>query len=418
MNRYVRTQKLGEGTYGVVYKGTDTVTQTTVAIKKMKFDEQDEGVPCTTLREISVLKELRHPNIVTLLDVVYERTSLFIVFEYLDQDLKQYLDYAGTDLNKLLVKSYMHQLLTGMEYCHARRVMHRDLKPQNLLVDRQGRLKLADFGLARTHSLPIRTFTHEIVTLWYRAPEVLLGSRLYSTAVDVWSMGCIFCELITRTPLLRGDSEIDQLFRIFKLLGTPTEATWPGVKSLSNFKMTFPQWGPMTLAVIPALQEDPLALDLVHQMLVCDPSRRISAREALKHPYFDELNKLHVQQNNARALQESAGQNGNATAADPLASLVHDMQEKINKATAKAKSLEADKQIKAPPNKAFLSVTAPQDAVTMTNASIPRSEADPSNLCALVLATPAKSLPTAQTMYAPVARHNAHQISQNMVRFE
>jgi len=420
MDRYKKLEKLGEGTYGVVYKGTDNVTKEIVALKKIKLEDVDEGVPSTALREVSVLKELQHPNIVTLKEVIYENRSLYIVFEYLEQDLKKYLDYVGADLNKLLVKSYMHQLLTGMEYCHAHRVLHRDLKPQNLLIDRHGRLKLADFGLARTHGLPMRTFTHEIVTLWYRAPEVLLGAHQYSAAVDIWSIACIFCELFLRKPLLSGDSEIDQLFRIFKLLGTPNEETWPGITSFSEYKMTFPKWVTGSLASVPALKEDPLALDLVQRMLVYDPSRRISARDALKHPYFDELNKIRTQQEEARSLQSSVGQSlypPRAGVADPLASLVHETQEKINKTSATIQAAAAERIQKAR-NQAQLAVAVTQNAASSSFSSMSRSRLIPSNLCELsAVIQPSEPLIITQALYAPLAKHDSHRISQNMVRF-
>lgn len=136
-----------------------------------------------------------------------------------------------------LVKSYMYQLLKGLEFCHSHRVLHRDLKPQNLLIDSHGCIKLADFGLARAFGIPIRAYTHEVVTLWYRAPEILMGARQYACPVDVWSVGCIFAEMITGRPLFPGDSEIDELFRIFRVLGTPTEASWPGVSQLPDYKV-------------------------------------------------------------------------------------------------------------------------------------------------------------------------------------
>ncbi|KAG0433861.1 hypothetical protein HPB47_019531, partial [Ixodes persulcatus] len=138
--------------------------------------------------------------------------------------------------------SYLKQILEGILFCHRRRVLHRDLKPQNLLIDQKGNIKLADFGLARAFGIPIRVYTHEIVTLWYRAPEVLLGSPRYSTPIDIWSIACIFVEMINKRPLFHGDSEIDQLFRIFRTLGTPTEDTWPGVSKLPDYKSSFPSW--------------------------------------------------------------------------------------------------------------------------------------------------------------------------------
>ena len=171
--------------------------------------------------------------------------------------------------------------MRGIYFCHAHRILHRDLKPQNLLIDKEGNLKLADFGLARAFGIPLRTYTHEVVTLWYRAPEVLLGSRHYNTAIDMWSVGCIFAEMAMRTPLFPGDSEIDEIFRIFRTLGTPNDETWPGVKALPDYKTSFPQWSGVPLKkAVPALDDN--GLDLLRQMLVYDPASRISG--TLEYP--------------------------------------------------------------------------------------------------------------------------------------
>ena len=149
----------------------------------------------------------------------------------------------------------------GESVSHAYRVLHRDLKPQNLLIDSKGFIKLADFGLARSIGLPIRTYTHEVVTLWYRAPEILLGTKYYGPSVDVWSIGCIFAEMVTKKPLFSGDSEIDQLFRIFRTLGTPDEIVWPGVSQLPDYKTTFPQWNKEDLSkVLPTMNSDEIDL--------------------------------------------------------------------------------------------------------------------------------------------------------------
>nr|XP_004655746.1 cyclin-dependent kinase 3 isoform X1 [Jaculus jaculus] len=289
MNVFQKVEKIGEGTYGVVYKAKNKETGQFVALKKIRLDLDNEGVPSTAIREISLLKELEHPNIVRLLDVVHREKTLYLVFEFLSQDLKKYMESTPDSALPLhLVKSYLFQLLQGVNFCHIHRVIHRDLKPQNLLINEFGAIKLADFGLARAFGVPLRTYTHEVVTLWYRAPEILLGSKLYSTAVDVWSIGCIFAEMVTGKALFPGDSEIDQLFQIFRILGTPSEATWPGVTQLPDYKSSFPKWTRRDLEeTIPNLE--PEGKDLLMKLLQYDPNQRISAKTALAHPYFTEL---------------------------------------------------------------------------------------------------------------------------------
>ncbi|ORX36295.1 kinase-like domain-containing protein [Kockovaella imperatae] len=288
LENYTKLEKVGEGTYGVVYKARDVNTGGIVALKKIRLEAEDEGVPSTSIREISLLKELsKDDNIVKLLDIVHSDAKLYLVFEFLDLDLKRYMDSIGDKdgLGPTMVKKFTYQLIKGLYYCHAHRILHRDLKPQNLLINKEGNLKIADFGLARAFGIPLRTYTHEVVTLWYRAPEVLLGSRHYSTAIDMWSVGCIYAEMAMRAPLFPGDSEIDEIFRIFRLLGTPDEDVWPGVKSLPDYKATFPQWHATDLkASVKGLDDN--GLDLLAQTLIYDPAKRISAKRALQHPYF------------------------------------------------------------------------------------------------------------------------------------
>ncbi|XP_060677137.1 cyclin-dependent kinase 2 isoform X1 [Hemiscyllium ocellatum] len=294
MDSFQKVEKIGEGTYGVVYKAKNKDTGEVVALKKIRLDTETEGVPSTAIREISLLKELSHPNIVELLDVIHTENKLYLVFEFLHQDLKKFMDISSVNgISLPLVKSYLFQLLQGLAFCHSHRVLHRDLKPQNLLINAEGAIKLADFGLARAFGVPVRTYTHEVVTLWYRAPEILLGCKYYSTAVDIWSLGCIFAEMvtdskITRRALFPGDSEIDQLFRIFRTLGTPDESVWPGVTSMPDYKPTFPRWIQQDLGkVVPPLDE--VGRDLLAQMLQYDPSKRISAKSALSHPFFQDV---------------------------------------------------------------------------------------------------------------------------------
>ena len=222
----------------MVYRALDLANGgEVVALKKIRLDAEDEGVPSTAIREISLLKEMKNPNIVRLLNIVHaDGNKLYLVCEFLDLDLKKYMEAlpvreggrakplpegSSSQVMRLgmgeeVVRRFMLQLCDGLKYCHSHRVLHRDLKPQNLLIDKDANLKLADFGLARAFGVPLRTYTHEVVTLWYRAPEILLGGRQYSTGVDMWSVGCIFAEMCTRKPLFPGDSEIDEIFKIFR----------------------------------------------------------------------------------------------------------------------------------------------------------------------------------------------------------
>eukprot|EP00951_Prasinocladus_malaysianus_P040628 scaffold469086_cov42-Prasinocladus_malaysianus.AAC.1 len=272
---------------------------------------EEEGVPSTALREVSVLQMLNESNhVVKLLSVEHVEENgkpiLYLVFEYLTTDLKKFMDRNGKGpaypLPKHIIKSFMYQLVKGVAHCHKHGVMHRDLKPQNLLVDDsnpdQPVLKIADLGLARAFSIPIKSYTHEIVTLWYRSPEVLLGGTHYSTPVDMWSVGCIFAEMVRKAPLFPGDSEFQQLLHIFKTLGTPSERQWAGVTRFRDWH-EYPQWQPQDLAkIFPELE--PSGVDLIKQCLQYDNCKRISvsgptspsnAKEAMNHPYFDDLDK-------------------------------------------------------------------------------------------------------------------------------
>ncbi|KAE8057458.1 hypothetical protein FH972_014148 [Carpinus fangiana] len=286
MEAYEKLEKVGEGTYGKVYRARERATGKIVALKKTRLHEDDEGVPPTTLREVSILRMLScDPHVVRLMDVKQGqnkegKTVLYLVFEYMDTDLKKFIRtfrQTGENLPANVVKSLMFQLCKGVAFCHGHGILHRDLKPHNLLMDRKTMmLKIADLGLARA-------FT--ILTLWYRAPEVLLGCTHYSTAVDIWSVACIFAELVTKQALFPGDSELQQLLHIFRLLGTPNEEVWPGVSKLMNWH-EYPQWKAQNLSkAVPNLDED--GLDLLYY----EPSKRISAKKAMEHPYFDDLNK-------------------------------------------------------------------------------------------------------------------------------
>ncbi|KAJ2692845.1 negative regulator of the PHO system, partial [Coemansia spiralis] len=209
----------------------------------------------------------------------------------------RYMDSVGNHgaLPPQTIKILMFQMLKGIKYCHDMRVLHRDLKPQNLLINSRNQLKLGDFGLARAVGIPVNTFSNEVVTLWYRAPDVLLGSRSYDNAIDIWSAGCIMAEMYTGRPLFAGSSNDDQLLKIFRVMGTPSEATWPGVSSMANWKSNFPPYPPQRLEqYLP--QMEPQAINLLKQLLVYEPSLRWDAGRCLTHPYFQEIWQQHQHQ--------------------------------------------------------------------------------------------------------------------------
>ncbi|WVO14693.1 hypothetical protein L204_102331 [Cryptococcus depauperatus] len=286
---YVQLEKLGEGTYATVYKGRSRTTSEIVALKEIHLDAE-EGTPSTAIREISLMKELKHVNIMRLHDVVHTESKLVLIFEYCEQDLKKYMDTHGDrgalDLNT--VKSFTYQLLQGIAFCHDHRVLHRDLKPQNLLINRRGELKIGDFGLARAFGVPVNTFSNEVVTLWYRAPDVLLGSRTYSTSIDIWSVGCIFAEMITGYPLFRGRDNADQLVQIMKIVGTPSDATIAQIKLNSpeiQIKAPLAKHSKQPFhSIVPRAPRD--AINLLEHLLQFEPTRRHDAHQAMTHPYF------------------------------------------------------------------------------------------------------------------------------------
>jgi len=284
MQQYERVKKLGEGTYGIVWKAVNKVTGDEVALKQIRLASNDEGVPCTAIREISLLKELQHPNIVKLIEIVQDDDSLTLVFELCNFDLKQYQDRQKGKIAPHHIQSFLYQLIKVVAYCHKRKVLHRDIKPQNLLLKMDGTLKLADFGLARELSVPFNKFSHEVVTLWYRAPEVLMGTKKYTSAIDVWSIGCIFAEMVTGAPLFAARTPQEQLFTIFMSLGTPTPEQYPSFTSLPAYSEKIPNYPPHDLKeLVPNLSEQ--GYDLLSRCLQFDPSKRITAEKALKHSY-------------------------------------------------------------------------------------------------------------------------------------
>ncbi|KOS39467.1 hypothetical protein ACN38_g9706 [Penicillium nordicum] len=278
---------LGEGAYATVFKGRNNQTNELVALKEIHLDPE-EGTPSTAIREISLMKELNHENILALHDVLYTGDKLVIVAEYMEKDLRRFMDDQGGALDLPTVKFFTSEMLRGIAYCHEKSVLHRDLKPQNLLIGRDGRLKLADFGLARTFNLPAGTFANDVVTLWYRPPDVLLGSCSYTTCLDIWSAGCIIAEMYTGDPLFLGNNDNDQVLKIFQVMGTPTEHTWPGVSQLPQFNPYFPMYSPQDLGQL-MFGMGYFGTNLLERMLQLRPELRISAVDALRHPWFQDF---------------------------------------------------------------------------------------------------------------------------------
>ncbi|KAK4256571.1 hypothetical protein QN277_006277 [Acacia crassicarpa] len=283
-DRYLKREVLGEGTYGVVYKAIDTQTGQTVAIKKIRLGKQKEGINFTALREIKILKELNHPNIIELIDAFPHKGNLHLVFEFMETDLEAVIRDRNIFLSPADIKSYLQMTLQGLAYCHKKWVLHRDMKPNNLLIGPNGQLKLADFGLARIFGSPDRRFTHQVFARWYRAPELLFGTKQYGSGVDVWAAACTFAELLLRRPFLQGSSDIDQLGKIFAAFGTPTPSQWSDMVYLPDYVEYQNVPSPPFRSLFPLASDD--ALDLLSKMFTYDPKARISAAQALEHRYF------------------------------------------------------------------------------------------------------------------------------------
>ena len=283
MEGYIKGQKLGEGTFGSVRRVTCRKTSNEYACKKIKRNtyESEEGIPASVLREISILKSILHPNIVHLEKVIWATgETICILFEICDCDLRAYIRDHHPFTTSIHRRMVMH-ILRAIKWCHERQVFHRDLKPHNMLVKRKSDgtidLKIADFGLTRSFEIPMRVYTPEVVTLWYKPPELLLGVKVYDCGLDMWSIGCIFGEIVNKYAIFAGDSEIGQLFAIFRKLGTPTEDVWPGVSQMPHFNAGFPCW--KRNFQLPSIEaQDAMLLD---RLLTYDPKKRISAGDAL-----------------------------------------------------------------------------------------------------------------------------------------
>ncbi|CAH1722687.1 cyclin-dependent kinase 10 [Aphis gossypii] len=289
---FEKLNRIGEGTYGVVYRAKDSKSplEKIVALKKVRMENEKEGLPMSALREISLLLKCDHENIVRLQEVLVGRSldSIFLSMEYCEHDLSSLLDNMATAFTESQVKCIFLQLLKGLKYLHSNFIIHRDLKVSNLLITDKGCVKIADFGLARFFGVPPKKMTAKVVTLWYRAPEVLLGSPKLTTAIDMWATACIFAELLLHKPLLPGRTEIHQLDLICQLLGTPNASIWPEIDTLpalKNFTLR-PQPYNNIRPKFPWLSD--AGIRLLNFLFMYEPSRRGTAEECLQSSYFVE----------------------------------------------------------------------------------------------------------------------------------
>jgi cyclin-dependent kinase 7 len=293
--KYVKGKKLGEGTYAIVYKGHIRTNPTSfVAIKKIKVNvDTDNGLSMDAIREVKALQELAHQNIIALLGVFSTKDqNLNLVLEFLPGgDLEMLIKDRNVYYNQADIKAWMGMLCRGVYFCHEHFILHRDIKPNNLLIAANGEIKLADFGLARSFADPYAAMTTQVITRWYRPPELFLKARYYSGAVDVWSVGCVFAELVLRIPFMAGATEMGQLDIICQAIGTPNEQNWPGVSSFEGYAALLQSGAATPLRRAAEFQQQFPTLgvkgtDLLMGMLLLDPSRRLTMKQSLEHEWW------------------------------------------------------------------------------------------------------------------------------------
>ena len=305
IKNYEKLGKLGEGTFGEVHKARSRDTGRIVALKKILMHNEKDGFPITALREIKLLKMLDHPNVLKLEEMAVERNkgegrkraTMYMVTPYMDHDLSGLLENPSVHFTEPQIKCYMLQLLEGLRYLHANKILHRDMKAANLLINNKGILQIADFGLARPYDddppqpgkgggEATRPYTTLVVTRWYRPPELLLQLRHYTTAIDMWGVGCVFGEMFKRRPILAGNSDLNQAQLIFDLVGSPNEENMPGWSSLPGCEgVNSFEYRPSTLRHV-FREQSPAAISLLSELLKLDWRKRINAMDALEHPYF------------------------------------------------------------------------------------------------------------------------------------
>ncbi|CAN0175161.1 cyclin-dependent kinase 9 isoform X2 [Petromyzon marinus] len=300
VSKYEKLAKIGQGTFGEVFKARHRVTGKKVALKKVLMENEKEGFPITALREIKILQLLKHENVVNLIEICrtkatqYNRYkgSIYLVFDFCEHDLAGLLSNANVKFTLSEIKKVMQQLLNGLYYIHRNKILHRDMKAANILITRDGVLKLADFGLARAFSIAkngqSNRYTNRVVTLWYRPPELLLGERDYGPPIDMWGAGCIMAEMWTRSPIMQGNTEQHQLTLISQLCGSINPEVWAGVDRYELFqKLELPKGQKRKVKErLKAYVKDPYALDLIDRLLCLDPAHRTDSDDALNHDFF------------------------------------------------------------------------------------------------------------------------------------
>ncbi|KAL9096594.1 MAG: hypothetical protein Q9165_001081 [Trypethelium subeluteriae] len=294
VDNFERLNHIEEGSYGWVSRARETATGEIVALKKLKMDNFNEGFPVTAMREIKTLMQSNHVHIVDLREIVVGTSlnDVFMVMEFLEHDLKTLQEDMSEPFAPSELKTILLQLTSAVAYLHSHWILHRDLKTSNILMNNRGEIKIADFGMARFTGDPPPALTQLVVTLWYRAPELLLGTTTYDFAIDIWSLGCIFAELLTKDPLFQGSRELDQLLKIFDLLGPPTAESWPTFRRLPNARA-------MKLPSSPSPHPSPQqslrrkfpiltssGVSLLASLLSLNPEHRLTAEETLQHEYF------------------------------------------------------------------------------------------------------------------------------------
>lgn len=308
VKRYTKEEKIGEGTYAVIYSGKEysvdianakeqictelpplnAVQERKVAIKRIKRVENRSGIEISALREIKALKRLSSQHIIEILDVFEQDRHIHIVLPYIDTNLEVIIKSKKLVFMPQDIKSWMLMICNGLYECHSKFILHRDIKPNNILVTHGGQVKIADFGLASEFGFPVRAMTNQVITRWYKAPELLLGSKNYSFGVDIWALGCLFAELLLRTPYLPGTDDVHQLDLIFSALGTPSEEEWPEIKELPGYKLDFPVRPKHSLSILFGAA-GPDAVNLLEKMLTYNPRERPTIKEVLEHEYFKNL---------------------------------------------------------------------------------------------------------------------------------